>query len=41
MPWQKEAQDLMAKHMEEFLFAEGSALPPEYVPQPHDHDHKH
>jgi len=39
MPWQKEAQDLMAKHMEEFLFGEGSALPPEYVPQQHDHKH--
>ena len=38
MPWQKEAQELMAKHMEEFLFGEGSALPPEYVPQP---EHKH
>ena len=42
MPWQKEAQELMAKHMEEFLFSEGSALPPEYVPQQeHKHDHKH
>jgi Fe-S cluster biosynthesis and repair protein YggX len=40
MPWQKEAQDLMAKHMEEFLFGEGSALPPEYVPQ-QEHNHKH
>jgi Fe-S cluster biosynthesis and repair protein YggX len=40
MPWQKEAQDLMAKHMEEFLFGEGSALPPEYVPQQQD-QHKH
>ena len=39
MPWQKEAQDLMAKHMEEFLFAEGSALPPEYVPQQDQHKH--
>ena len=38
MPWQKEAQDLMAIHMEEFLFGEGSALPPEYVPQ---QEHKH
>ena len=34
MPWQKEAQDLMAKHMEEFLFGEASALPPDFVPQP-------
>ena len=32
MPWQKEAQDLVAKHMEDFFFGEGSALPPEYVP---------
>ena len=38
MPWQKEAQDLMAKHMEEFLFGEGQALPPEYKPQ---EEHKH
>src|SRR5258706_15503490 len=28
MPWQKEAQDLVAKHMEEFFFGEGAALPP-------------
>ena len=33
MPWQKEAQELVAKHMEDFFFGEGSALPPEYVPQ--------
>ena len=33
MPWQKEAQDLVAKHMEDVFFVEGSALPPEYVPQ--------
>jgi Fe-S cluster biosynthesis and repair protein YggX len=33
MPWQKEAQDLVAKHMEDFFFGEGSALPPDYVPQ--------
>ena len=33
MPWQKEAQDLVAKHMEEFFFGEGNALPPEYKPQ--------
>ena len=32
MPWQKEAQDLVAKQMEEFFFGEGSALPPDYVP---------
>ena len=33
MPWQKEAQDLIARHMEDFFFGEGSALPPDYVPQ--------
>jgi Fe-S cluster biosynthesis and repair protein YggX len=33
MPWQKEAQALVAKHMEDFFFGEGSALPPDYVPQ--------
>ena len=33
MPWQKEAQDLVVKHMEDFFFGEGAALPPGYVPQ--------
>jgi Fe-S cluster biosynthesis and repair protein YggX len=33
MPWQKEAQDLIAKHMDEFFFGQGAALPPGYVPQ--------
>jgi Fe-S cluster biosynthesis and repair protein YggX len=33
MPWQKEAQELMARHMEDFFFGEGAALPPGYVPQ--------
>lgn len=33
MPWQKEAQDLIAKHMEEFFFGESAALPPGFVPQ--------
>jgi Fe-S cluster biosynthesis and repair protein YggX len=33
MPWQKEAQDLVAKHMSDFFFGEGSALPPDFVPQ--------
>ena len=33
MPWQKEAQELVAKSMEEFFFGEGSALPPDYVPE--------
>ena len=32
MPWQKEAQTMMAQQMEEFFFGEGSALPPDYVP---------
>lgn len=32
MPWQKEAQELMARQMEDFFFGEGSALPPEYKP---------
>jgi len=26
MPWQKEAQDLVAKHMEDFFFGDGAAL---------------
>jgi Fe-S cluster biosynthesis and repair protein YggX len=33
MPWQKEAQELIAKHMEDFFFGQGAALPPGYVPQ--------
>ena len=32
MPWQKEAQKIVAKAMDEFFFGEGSALPPDYVP---------
>ncbi len=32
MPWQKEAQELMARQMEEFLFGEVSAPPPGFVP---------
>ena len=32
MPWQKEAQQLIAKSMEEFFFGEESAPPPDYVP---------
>lgn len=34
MPWQKEAQELVAKHMEEFFFGESVALPPGYTPTP-------
>ena len=33
MPWQKEAQELVAKQMEEFFFGESAALPPGYTPQ--------
>jgi Fe-S cluster biosynthesis and repair protein YggX len=33
MPWQKEAQDLIAAQMEDFFFGQGAALPPGYVPQ--------
>ena len=33
MPWQKEAQELIAKHLEEFFFGESAALPPGYVPE--------
>ena len=32
LPFQKEAQDLMAKQMEEFFFGEGPAMPPDYTP---------
>jgi Fe-S cluster biosynthesis and repair protein YggX len=33
LPFQKEAQQIVAKHMEEFFFGEGGALPPDYVPE--------
>ena len=32
MPWQKEAQQLVAKAMDEFFFGEGAGPPPDYVP---------
>ena len=32
MPWQKEAQQVVARAMEEFFFGEDSTPPPEYVP---------
>lgn len=32
LPWQKEAQQLVARHMEEFFFGEGASLPPGYMP---------
>ena len=35
LPFQKEAQQLIAKHMEEFFFGEGAALPPGYTPEHH------
>jgi Fe-S cluster biosynthesis and repair protein YggX len=33
MPWQKEAQQIVTKQMEDFFFGEGAALPPGFVPQ--------
>jgi Fe-S cluster biosynthesis and repair protein YggX len=33
MPWQPEAQALMARLMEDFLFGESSQPPPEFEPQ--------
>lgn len=33
MPWQKEAQELMARQMENFFFNQNDALPPEYKPK--------
>ena len=33
LPFQKEAQQLIAKHMEEFFFGETAAPPPGYVPE--------
>ena len=33
MPWQKEAQQLIARQMEDFFFGENAGLPPGYVPQ--------
>jgi Fe-S cluster biosynthesis and repair protein YggX len=32
LPFQKEAQDLVAKHMEEFFFGQEATMPPGYVP---------
>jgi Fe-S cluster biosynthesis and repair protein YggX len=32
LPWQK-AQEIISKHMEEFLFGPSAALPPGYVPE--------
>lgn len=36
LPFQKEAQNLVAKHMEEFFFSTDAALPPGYVPEKSD-----
>jgi Fe-S cluster biosynthesis and repair protein YggX len=33
MPWQKEGQELILKHLEDFFFGDSAALPPGYVPQ--------
>ena len=33
LPFQKEAQQLIAKQMDEFFFGENAALPPGYVPE--------
>jgi Fe-S cluster biosynthesis and repair protein YggX len=33
MPWQKEAQEIIAKQMEDFFFGDGAALPPDFVPE--------
>ncbi|MEW5980744.1 MAG: oxidative damage protection protein [Acidobacteriota bacterium] len=32
LPFQKEAQELVGKAMEDFFFGQSSALPPEYTP---------
>jgi Fe-S cluster biosynthesis and repair protein YggX len=33
LPFQKEAQQLVAKHMEEYFFGKSSAPPPGFVPE--------
>ncbi len=33
LPWQKEAQETIGRHMEEFLFGSSTSLPPGYVPE--------
>jgi Fe-S cluster biosynthesis and repair protein YggX len=33
LPFQKEAQTLVAKHMEEFFFGQSAAPPPGFVPK--------
>jgi Fe-S cluster biosynthesis and repair protein YggX len=34
LPFQKEAQQIIAKHMDEFFFGDEAAAPPGYVPEP-------
>jgi Fe-S cluster biosynthesis and repair protein YggX len=34
MPWQKEGQELIRTHLEQFFFGESAALPPGYMPTP-------
>ena len=34
MPWQKEGQELIRTHLEQFFFGESAALPPGYTPTP-------
>lgn len=33
LPFQKEAQQLIARQMEDFFFGDSTALPPDYVPE--------
>ncbi|MGE3273745.1 MAG: oxidative damage protection protein [Vicinamibacterales bacterium] len=33
LPWQKEGQELILKHLQEFFFGESAALPPGFVPE--------
>jgi Fe-S cluster biosynthesis and repair protein YggX len=33
MPWQKEAQELIARHLEDYFFRENAAPPSGYVPE--------
>ncbi len=33
LPFQKEAQQIIAKQMEEYFFGDAAALPPGYVPE--------
>ena len=35
LPFQKEAQELIAKQMEDFFFGKDAALPPGYTPEKH------